>query len=79
MKPNACFTPRAYQTELFEIARKKNSILVLATGSGKTYISILLIKEFADQDPDVGSTCVCPDCPYIEMARDWLPLLIDYT
>ncbi|KAK3890621.1 hypothetical protein Pcinc_005417, partial [Petrolisthes cinctipes] len=42
-------TPRSYQLELFERAKEKNSILVLGTGSGKTFISILLIKEYADQ------------------------------
>ncbi|XP_069951425.1 endoribonuclease Dicer-like isoform X2 [Cherax quadricarinatus] len=43
------FAARAYQLELFEEARKRNSILVLGTGSGKTFISILLIKELAEQ------------------------------
>lgn len=52
---NAQFTPRAYQIELFKCARKKNSILVLGTGSGKTFIAVLLIKEFADEIR--GSIC----------------------
>ncbi|KAK8735002.1 hypothetical protein OTU49_005779 [Cherax quadricarinatus] len=43
------FTARAYQLELFEEAKKQNSILVLGTGSGKTFISILLIRELAHQ------------------------------
>ncbi|CAL4177969.1 unnamed protein product, partial [Meganyctiphanes norvegica] len=43
------FKARSYQLELFEYAKKNNSILVLGTGSGKTFISILLIKEFAHQ------------------------------
>ncbi|KAB7502303.1 putative aarF domain-containing protein kinase 1 [Armadillidium nasatum] len=42
------FTPRSYQVELFEHARDRNSILVLGTGSGKTFISILLIKELTE-------------------------------
>ncbi|KAL7643352.1 UNVERIFIED_CONTAM: hypothetical protein RMT77_006644 [Armadillidium vulgare] len=42
------FTPRSYQVELFEYAKARNSILVLGTGSGKTFISILLIKELAE-------------------------------
>ncbi|XP_068243252.1 endoribonuclease Dicer-like isoform X2 [Palaemon carinicauda] len=49
---NAQFTPRAYQIELFKCARKQNSILVLGTGSGKTFIAVLLIKEFADEWAD---------------------------
>lgn len=39
------FTPRPYQLELYEQAKKQNSVLVLGTGSGKTFISILLIKD----------------------------------
>lgn len=41
--------PRAYQLELYEHAKKQNSILVLGTGSGKTFISILLIKDLGHQ------------------------------
>ncbi|XP_050727390.1 endoribonuclease Dicer-like isoform X4 [Eriocheir sinensis] len=41
--------PRAYQLELYEHAKKQNSVLVLGTGSGKTFISILLIKELGHQ------------------------------
>lgn len=43
------FKPRSYQLELFNTALNKNSILVLGTGSGKTFISILLIKELGHQ------------------------------
>lgn len=43
------FKARAYQLELYEHAKKQNSILVLGTGSGKTFISILLIKELGHQ------------------------------
>ncbi|XP_069936248.1 endoribonuclease Dicer-like isoform X2 [Cherax quadricarinatus] len=43
------FIARSYQLELFEQAKKQNSILVLGTGSGKTFISVLLIKELAEQ------------------------------
>ncbi|CAL4067860.1 unnamed protein product, partial [Meganyctiphanes norvegica] len=41
------FKTRSYQLELFDHAKEKNSILVLGTGSGKTFISILLIKHHA--------------------------------
>ncbi|KAL0046074.1 hypothetical protein WJX82_001682 [Trebouxia sp. C0006] len=40
-------TPRQYQTELFFEARKRNVIAYLDTGSGKTLVSVLLIKDKA--------------------------------
>ncbi|CAJ0961626.1 unnamed protein product, partial [Mesorhabditis belari] len=43
------FTPREYQIELLEVATKRNTIVQLGTGSGKTLIAILLIKEYGTQ------------------------------
>lgn len=40
---------RAYQLEMFEFAKKHNTIVVLGTGTGKTFISVLLIKHFEYQ------------------------------
>ncbi|XP_038213849.1 endoribonuclease Dicer isoform X2 [Zerene cesonia] len=37
---------RLYQTQLEEIAVKKNTIIHLPTGSGKTFIAVRLIKRF---------------------------------
>ncbi|XP_046636603.1 endoribonuclease Dicer-like [Daphnia pulicaria] len=39
------FSPRDYQIELFQAALDENIIVYLPTGSGKTYIAALLIKE----------------------------------
>ena len=50
-KTNRVFTdlimadPKPYQIELLEKARKRNTIIFLETGMGKTYIGIMLIKE----------------------------------
>ncbi|CAF1271794.1 unnamed protein product [Adineta steineri] len=41
--------PRSYQTELVEQAKAKNLIVCLPTGSGKTYIAVMLIKEMANE------------------------------
>lgn len=38
------FLPRPYQEDLLRIAMKTNTILYLPTGSGKTYIAVMLIK-----------------------------------
>ncbi|KIV99210.1 uncharacterized protein PV09_09074 [Verruconis gallopava] len=42
--------PREYQLELYERAKKENTIAVLETGSGKTFIAILLIRHMLDQE-----------------------------
>ena len=37
--------PRAYQLEIFEVAKVRNTLAFLPTASGKTLISLLLIKH----------------------------------
>ncbi|KAG5887606.1 hypothetical protein JTB14_002615 [Gonioctena quinquepunctata] len=41
------FTPRDYQTELMKIGLKKNTIMFLPTGSGKTFISLMILKSMS--------------------------------
>ncbi|TGO53403.1 hypothetical protein BCON_0124g00210 [Botryotinia convoluta] len=43
-------SPRDYQLELFEKAKKQNIIAVLDTGSGKTFIAVLLLRWIIDQE-----------------------------
>ncbi|KAL7992656.1 hypothetical protein Chor_016912 [Crotalus horridus] len=43
------YTPRKYQVELLEAALDHNTIVCLNTGSGKTFIAVLLIKELSYQ------------------------------
>lgn len=42
-------TARPYQVELLERAKKRNTIVCLGTGTGKTFISVMLIKELAHE------------------------------
>ena len=42
--------PREYQLELYERAKKQNTIAVLDTGSGKTLIAVLLLRHVLDQE-----------------------------
>ncbi|KAF8247196.1 hypothetical protein K440DRAFT_584862 [Wilcoxina mikolae CBS 423.85] len=42
--------PREYQLELFEIAKQRNCLAVLDTGSGKTLIACLLIRHMITQE-----------------------------
>jgi endoribonuclease Dicer len=46
---------RAYQWDLFQIAKKTNTIAYLDTGSGKTFIAVLLVKEKQHQLGEVES------------------------
>ncbi|KAH7324737.1 hypothetical protein B0I35DRAFT_349113 [Stachybotrys elegans] len=43
-------SPREYQLEMFERAKKKNIIVVLDTGSGKTLIAALLLRHTIEQE-----------------------------
>lgn len=43
------YTPRKYQVELLEAALDRNTIVCLNTGSGKTFIAVLLTKELSYQ------------------------------
>ncbi|KAI1817969.1 hypothetical protein GGS20DRAFT_598297 [Poronia punctata] len=45
-------SPREYQTELFEKAKRKNIIAVLDTGTGKTLIAALLIRYIVEKELD---------------------------
>jgi len=47
LTPEALFTPRAYQIDLYEKAVQNNLILYLPTGAGKTYIAIMLLKHLS--------------------------------
>lgn len=41
------FSPRPYQEQLMNLVKKQNTIIYLPTGSGKTYIAVMLIKEMS--------------------------------
>ncbi|KAL8702024.1 MAG: hypothetical protein Q9201_004601 [Fulgogasparrea decipioides] len=49
-QPSIIGDAREYQLELFERAKKQNSIAVLDTGSGKTLIAVLLLRHIIDQE-----------------------------
>uniref|UniRef100_A0A061QLI9 Putative dicer-2 n=1 Tax=Cupiennius salei TaxID=6928 RepID=A0A061QLI9_CUPSA len=48
-KVESSLTPRSYQIEILETARKQNTIACLGTGTGKTFIAVLLIQDCANE------------------------------
>ena len=48
--PDKKLAPREYQLELLEAAKKRNIIVCLGTGTGKTFISIKFIEYLAQKD-----------------------------
>jgi endoribonuclease Dicer len=41
------FRPRPYQEHLMNLVKEENAIIYLPTGSGKTFIAVMLIKEMS--------------------------------
>ena len=66
--------PRRYQEEIFSRAQARNVIAALDTGSGKTYISTLLIKWIATQNAGNGKTIIflVPKVALVEQQGDFI-------
>lgn len=52
--------PRGYQKALIDFARKRNAIIYLGTGLGKTLISIYVIKDLFNEEPSVNKLSGSP-------------------
>lgn len=58
--------PREYQQKIFETAAKKNTLVVLPTGLGKTLVALLLAKERMNKFPDQKIVFLAPTRPLVE-------------
>ncbi|KAI0078149.1 P-loop containing nucleoside triphosphate hydrolase protein [Panus rudis PR-1116 ss-1] len=71
---NEVLLPRRYQEEIFSRAQERNVIAALDTGSGKTYISTLLIKWTAALNAGSGKIIVflVPKVALVEQQGDFI-------
>src|SRR3989344_3203241 len=71
--------PREYQKAIFETCTKKNCLVVLPTGLGKTLIAIMLAIERIDKFPGQKVLFLAPTKPlaeqHIESFKKYLPEL----
>ena len=58
--------PREYQQKIFEIAKEKNTLVVLPTGMGKTLIALMLAVERKKKYPMSKILMLAPTRPLVE-------------
>lgn len=58
--------PREYQQRIFEVAKEKNTLVVLPTGLGKTLIAIMLAVERIKKYPGGKILILAPTRPLVE-------------
>jgi hypothetical protein len=68
------FIPRSYQEEIFAKAKESNIIAALDTGSGKTYISTMLIKWATSREAARGKLVVflVPKVPLVDQQANFI-------
>ncbi|MBI2043494.1 DEAD/DEAH box helicase family protein [Candidatus Pacearchaeota archaeon] len=59
-------SPREYQKRIFETCRKKNCLVVLPTGLGKTLVALMLSIERLEKFPDEKILFLAPTRPLAE-------------
>src|SRR3989344_3071387 len=58
--------PREYQQNIFDIAKDKNTLVVLPTGTGKTLIALMLAVERKKKFPLLKILMLAPTRPLVE-------------
>src|SRR3989344_4622297 len=57
------FVPRSYQLSILKTCLEKNTLVVLPTGIGKTFVSLLLAKERLNKFPGSKVLITAPTKP----------------
>jgi endoribonuclease Dicer len=71
---NSTLTPRRYQEEIFIKAQESNVIAALDTGSGKTFISSMLMRWMSSREDSRGKVIafLVPKVPLVEQQADFI-------
>ncbi len=57
---------RDYQRQIFDCAVTRNTICMLGTGLGKTFIAVMVVKEILAQKPGTKAVILCPTAFLVE-------------
>lgn len=79
MNDENLYKARPYQLKLLEKCMRKNSIVFLQTGSGKTYIAVMLIKNLSNSIREGGKRTIflANTVPLIQQQADVMRRFID--
>ena len=61
---------REYQRKIFSHALKRNTICMLGTGLGKTFIAVMLVRKLLADNPGKKALIVCPTAFLVEQQAD---------
>ena len=61
---------RDYQRQMFERAVARNTICMLGTGLGKTFIAVMVVREILSKRPGTKAIIVCPTAFLVDQQSD---------
>jgi endoribonuclease Dicer len=57
-------------TKIFDIAVSRNTICMLGTGLGKTFIAVMVVKEMLSRHPGTKGVIICPTAFLVDQQGD---------